>query len=355
MTNLIEAKNELFPLIQKAIELELSTIPPYLTALLSIKPGTNRIAANLIRSVMMEEMLHMVLAGNIMASLGGKVVFNDKHIPTYPLSLEFEGKKFRDREIDIDLAAFSQNSLKTFMRIELPIDWVSREDDLITLAAVELPGITIGDFYELIKGKITQLCQDFPESQVFCGNPAHQIDENYYWAGGGKPFAVTSLETAQKAIEIIVIQGEGSRCSLADGDEHYFEQPFEVAHFFRFREITFGRHYQVHDNPFDPPTGETFEVDYQQVFPILSNPKTSDYAQDAHMTELNDNFNRAYSLMLNQIAQAFNGSPEVLYTGIINGMNSLTPIAQKMMATTICGGDNEGQHGSPSFEWLEPY
>ena len=44
--------------LQMALEIELATIPPYLVALLSIKLPKNREPAELIRGVMVEEMLH---------------------------------------------------------------------------------------------------------------------------------------------------------------------------------------------------------------------------------------------------------------------------------------------------------
>ncbi|RBH51872.1 hypothetical protein C3F00_033145, partial [Pseudomonas sp. MWU13-2860] len=47
-----------------AVRLELSTIPTYLTALFSIKPGQNQEARALVQSVVVEEMLHMTLAAN---------------------------------------------------------------------------------------------------------------------------------------------------------------------------------------------------------------------------------------------------------------------------------------------------
>ena len=48
--------------LQWAIELEHSTIPPYLCALYSIAPGRNSEATELVSSVLLEEMLHMTLA-----------------------------------------------------------------------------------------------------------------------------------------------------------------------------------------------------------------------------------------------------------------------------------------------------
>ena len=44
--------------LQWAVELEHATLPPYLTALYSIKDGHNREAVEVIHSVFLEEMLH---------------------------------------------------------------------------------------------------------------------------------------------------------------------------------------------------------------------------------------------------------------------------------------------------------
>jgi rubrerythrin len=64
------ALEELYPLLQKAIELEHSTIPPYLTAMFSLKPGTNLVQRQIIHSIVIEEMLHMSIAANILNALG---------------------------------------------------------------------------------------------------------------------------------------------------------------------------------------------------------------------------------------------------------------------------------------------
>ena len=68
--------SDLYTHLQGAIELEHSTIPPYLTALYSIKKGSNREAAAIIRSVVMEEMLHMTIAANTLNAIGGAPEIN---------------------------------------------------------------------------------------------------------------------------------------------------------------------------------------------------------------------------------------------------------------------------------------
>ena len=57
--------------LQWAIELEHSTLPPYLSALYSIKDGANQEAVEVIHSVFIEEMLHLTLAANILNAVGG--------------------------------------------------------------------------------------------------------------------------------------------------------------------------------------------------------------------------------------------------------------------------------------------
>ena len=60
--------------LQWAIELEHATIPPYLSALYSIDPARNPEVAEVVRSVFVEEMLHLLLAANLLNAVGGRPV-----------------------------------------------------------------------------------------------------------------------------------------------------------------------------------------------------------------------------------------------------------------------------------------
>ena len=71
--------------LQTAIELEHSTIPPYLYALYSLKPGTNGEIGRLLLSVIQQEMLHMALDCNILNAINGSPDIDKPHfIPKYP-------------------------------------------------------------------------------------------------------------------------------------------------------------------------------------------------------------------------------------------------------------------------------
>ena len=68
-------------LLQTAIGVEFGTLPPYLYSLYSILPDRNLQSMQRIRSVVLQEMIHMCLACNILNALGGHPLLNP---PTYP-------------------------------------------------------------------------------------------------------------------------------------------------------------------------------------------------------------------------------------------------------------------------------
>src|SRR5687768_4726057 len=81
-------KKSVLSAIQDAIKLEHSTIPPYLYALYSLKEGNNQGIIDIIQSVVIEEMLHMTLACNILNALGGTPeIDTPSFVPTYPGTL----------------------------------------------------------------------------------------------------------------------------------------------------------------------------------------------------------------------------------------------------------------------------
>lgn len=332
--------------LQTAVELELTTIPPYLMALYSIKPGKNVVASNLIRSVFMEEMLHMILAANVLVSIGGRLSLSAANVPVYPCRLKFEGKAFKDREFDVHLAALSKQSLHDFMQIELP-QFMTPSKAVFAELVVE--GYTVGEFYQGIADDLARACEEFGESQVFHGPKANQVTEQYFWGGAGRPVVVTTLETAREAIDLIVEQGEGARIDSGQVDGNFFSG--EKPHYFRFKEIHEGRLYRATDSPDGPPTGDPLPVNFEDVFPIKTDCKDADFSGHSELQHLNRLFNSNYTMMLSQIAEGFNGNPQAFYTAIMNGMHNLTPLARQMAMIPI-RGDAQRRHGAPSFEWL---
>ncbi len=306
--------------LQTAIELEWSTIPPYMVAILSMKLTANREAANLIRGVMMEEMLHMALVANVLNAVGGTVHIGPDNVPSYPHRL------FKDRDFPINLAPFSAENVATFMKIEEP-------------------RTSVGAFYRGIITLLEELDAAAPGT-LFTGDPARQLYDDYYWGAGNQIIPVKDLDSAKKALDVVIEKGEGA------GEHPPFtpEAPLHMAHYYRFAEIHYRRHYLPSDDPAKPPTGPALPVDYSEVHPIKINP--DGYAPGSKLADLNDAFNSRYTMMLRQLEQALTGTPKVLYTAIMNGMHGSTSTALEMMTTPI-EGDPEGRTGCPTFDWLD--
>ena len=109
---------DLHALVADAIRLEFSTIPPYLTAMLSLHPGANREIWRTIHDVVIDEMLHMTIACNILNALGGSpALLAPGFLPDYPSRLPMS---IGDGLI-VGLEKFSPDLMKhVFMEIEEP-------------------------------------------------------------------------------------------------------------------------------------------------------------------------------------------------------------------------------------------
>ena len=78
----IDGPDSLRDHLQTAIEIEWSTIPPYLCALWSLGDVHNRLAATCLREVVMEEMLHLTLVVNILNALDRAPSIGPGTVPT---------------------------------------------------------------------------------------------------------------------------------------------------------------------------------------------------------------------------------------------------------------------------------
>ena len=102
--------------VRAAIALELATVPPYLTAMWSIKTDPSFVAST-IYGVVVEEMSHMGLACNMLAGLGeSPALTTASYVPTYPGPLPGDVNP----ALEITLRRLTPEQLKTFMDIEYP-------------------------------------------------------------------------------------------------------------------------------------------------------------------------------------------------------------------------------------------
>jgi len=333
-------------LLQAAVELELSTIPPYLCALYSLRPGSNDTASLIIRSVVVEEMLHMVLAANVLNAIGGEPrVTGPGHVPRYPHELP-DG-------VVLDLLPFCPAAVEEFLKVENPqhdhhalgpghplVAGRRPERHLARAASVMGKPTTIGAFYAEIIDGLSQAAAAIGEQALFHGDPARQVTREYYYAGGGSPLPVKDLASAMEALIEIVDQGEGNPASMYDADG-------DLGHYFRFKQLKYDRTYLPSDDA-DVPSGPRVGVDFDAVYPMIANPRGDDYA-DPELRAACDAANRTWSRLLREIEAAFNGRPEALLTAV-PGMFRLRDQALVLLANPLpCGG---GRHAGPTFEWV---
>ena len=325
--------------LQWAIELEHCTLPPYLCAIYSIPPGRNQEAAELIQSVFVEEMLHMVLAANLLNAIGGTPVLDKPDfIPRYPGYLPHSANAFL-----VPLARLSPATIETFMRIERPeAPDTPPEDDRYD---------TIGQFYQAIEASITALCSALGETQVFTGDPVRQFTpENFMYGGSGRIIPVYDLTSALQAIDEIEEQGEGLKhAEVWDGPRDMFHPEHEaVAHYFRYNEILTGRSYRRGDTPQSGPSGEPFVVDWDTVYPMRDNPRSADYPGGSPVRLKMTEFNTAYSDLLRGLPRACNGEPSRL-SELVDVMFLVKQLAQELMQ--LPSGDGITTAGPP-FEYV---
>jgi hypothetical protein len=302
-------KNRLIKYLQAALQLELTTIPLYLTAMYSIKPGTNEEPFLTMRSVVLEEMLHMTLAANLVNALGGRVtVANEDYIPHYPAKMPYSSDVFKL----IPLRHYSREALDTFILIESPPTGKPKLS--------QGGWNTIGQFYALIKNVLRSLAREKGAKTLFTGNDKWQIGPADFYNSGGEAFPVHDLDAALKAIEVIVEEGEGLGNGIFTSDDRLFNEERQAAHYFRFQEIRWGRRYGQHDTARDTPSGVPLEADWTYgSYPIEIATKVPVAKPRYEMNtaeQLVDDFNTVYARLLIDLHLSFNGKPEQLTKAI---------------------------------------
>ncbi|WP_139957977.1 ferritin-like domain-containing protein [Flavicella sediminum] len=350
--------------VQTAIVLEHATIPPYLTAMFSLANTENTKIAGLIHSVVIEEMLHLTIACNLLNAIGGKPVLNKPNfVPTYPGPLPGGV----ENGLIVPIAKFSKNLVKNvFMVIEepeAPIDIKLGKSanafaDLTSKLKArieELQGkenLTIGEYYEYLTLllELFEITAQLKGETVFTGAIENQVVDNN-WFPANELFAITDLDSAKKAIAIIVDQGEGTSTDPFIESEDEGAGEHEPAHYYRFEEIYKGKELVI-----DPSaevgysySGAVIPFFPEQVPNMKENPKMSDYPPNS-LAYLNSKlFNYNYTNLLNSLHETFNGAPAKL-SNAMGSMYALRLYALKLMA--LPAPMSPGFVAGPSYEYV---
>jgi hypothetical protein len=341
MAQPLSSVDDLRNALQNAIRLEHSTIPPYLTALATLSGNTPSVkyARQVLRDVVVEEMLHMTLACNVLNAIGGHPVIADSNfVPCYPHELPMGVAG----DLVVHLKRYSKDLVEnTFMRIEqpeIPLDIPTRPTRAV-LAAVA--PITIGQFYAGVRA----LLAAHPE--IFTGDPALQVTGFFF--GPGEDISVTDLPSALLAIETIVEQGEGTPKSPTDLQK-------QIAHYYSFQQFSKGM--QIVDDPasplkvsFDPAKPLTID-DTADVIQMVDDPPLVTYDEaDWRAEQLSTEADAAYTRILTALHQGFNGKPDKV-NDAVGGMFEFKTIVGELLQQQLTAGPNAGKFAGPRYQYV---
>ena len=304
--------------LQSAIELETATLPVYLIGMWSIKVQSGEVF-NLVKSVVMEEMLHMGLVCNMLKAIGGSPKLR---VPSYPCPLPGGVRP----ELTVYLAGLSPETVAMYMEIEKP-------EHPLALTTETFP--TIGLFYDAIlggfRGLSPRLSADGQQtSSLSVPNPdgsgsfiTESLDK------------LTTLADVELAIAKIREQGEGTSTSPAAPE---FDD--ELAHYYRFGEIRDGKRLIKVDGGFKLAGDPVAFPDCYPVAKVL--PEGYPDLPKAQA------FDRQFSTLISQLEQAWadGGSPGSLGPAI-GTMFSLAGLAAPLVKMPRPTGD--GNFG-PDFK-----
>ncbi|MFL5642236.1 MAG: ferritin-like domain-containing protein [Chloroflexota bacterium] len=228
----LEHREALIYTLGKAAELEHLIMLQYLFAAFSLKQtaaeglSADGLAAvgrwrKTLLEIAEQEMLHMALAQNLLTAVGAAPRLARPNFPmpaySYPAGVR------------IELLPCNEAALRHFAFLERPegMDVEDAEGFAAIEQAVALPHDpaddivpqlqefdTIGQLYRSIQAGLEYLSERLGPERLFVGPPdAQATEEHFRWP---ELVAVTDLESAKRAIDTIVEQGEGARGEWRD-------------------------------------------------------------------------------------------------------------------------------------------
>lgn len=258
---------ELRAALQTAVQLEFATIPPYLCAAWSIDTDPNDVGGTIMQ-IVVQEMFHFAIAGNILSALGGRpVVASKEFLPAYPTAVLPGGIA---QELPVDLQPLSAQQLDVFMQIELPAF------PPVAFNRVSEPA-TIGAFYATIAEALQAL------------NPPFDPQAKFMTSGPARP--IISLEAALAGLDLIRGEGEGTEGSP--------DQPGSnsalFAHYYLFKEVRTGRRLRQVDGQWEF-TGDAVAMPTARPFAPRDGSPNPSQAFMAKLKELMEQLQRCWDV-----------------------------------------------------------
>jgi hypothetical protein len=350
----VEHREQLIYLLREAAELEHTIMCEYLFAAFTMKQRLDEglTAAQLeavdrwrktILTVAKQEMLHLTLVQNLLTAIGAAPHLSRPNLPT--------AAKHFPAGVQIALVPFGERALRHFLFLERP-EGVALDDPEAQVAVERARPLmadddivpapqgfaTVGHLYRAIDVGFAWLTGTLGASKLFIGPaPAQTSPDVMRWDG---LVAVTDLESAHRAIDVVVEQGEG-----ATGD-------WREAHFGKFLEI-YDEFLALRaaDPDFEPARpvlpGHVRAHRYGDPVPLIEDPRTRRAA---------DLFNVVNEIVLLALTRFFahtDETPEQLAllenVAVGSMFAAIKPLGQ-LLTTLPFGPSGPGRTAGPTFE-----
>jgi len=325
-----EQRRAIIAALNGAVTLEFATIPPYLTALWTIKDELHPLACSL-RNILQEEMLHLALVCNMLVSIGGEPQISSA-APTYPGKLPLGVHP----ELTVPLGRFSKPMLQVFMEIERP-EHIDPAHEIVD-EEIGIEGhadFTIGQLYGRLLSSFRQLDPEFSQDR--------QVTGPLSW------IPILSLDDVEKAIDIIERQGEGSIGRPEERRGH-------LAHYWRFAEMYHLQRLEK-DESGSWRLGTPIDFDFDSdVWPVANIPEGGyrlDPASEPEAFHLLRQFNTTYSKLLDYLQGTWSGeNGQAMILKAIEAMFDLEKYAKPLMQ--MRRPEDDLNYG-PDFRYIPPH
>ncbi len=300
-------REQLLHLLAEASEIEHTLMCSYLYAAFSLKSGeedglTGDQAEAVARwrrtiiGIAVEEMGHLLMVANLTVAVGGAPHFARPNFPVSP--------GYFPSDVVVRLTGFSEDTLDHFIFLERPRGIGGEDSEAFEQEDYEreqahdglMPSAqdyrTIGHLYEALRTNLVHLAERLGEEGLFIGSAAAQLGRSVADIEGVE--AITGLDAALRAIDVIVEQGEGSPHDRDDSHYRRFVEIRRALEMLRAADPRFAPAWPVADNPVlrrPPEPEDKVFIDARQAAVLL------DFAC------------AAYGLLLRLLVQCFGREP----------------------------------------------
>jgi hypothetical protein len=352
----IGSREQLLHLLAEAAEIEHTLMCSYLYAAFSLKragePGVSEQQGEALErwrkaiiDVAVEEMGHLVIVANLTVAVGGRPHFERPAFPVAP--------GYFPSGVAVRLTGFGPETMEHFIFLERPQgeagedaqsfeqgDYV-REQARADLMPSAQDYATIGHLYDAIRANLEALDRKMGRDALFLGDVGSQIGPAVIDLEGVQP--ITCLADANRAIDVVVEQGEGSS---VDSDPSHYRSFIAIRD--ELEQLTSA----------DPRFAPAWPVADSPVLRRPADPEGKVFIHQPDAARLLDFACATYGLLLRCLVQSFGREGpdrEVAQKALVSAAIDLMHVlgdASTRLARLPASPDLDGVHAGMSFTML---